>query len=100
MFDEVDAGVGGGAAEAVGRRLKRLAAADQVLCVTHLPQIAGFADQHYFVEKQTVKGRTVASVERLEGEGRAREIGRMLSGRKVTEEALRQAEQLMKLAAE
>ena len=100
VFDEVDAGVGGSAAEAVGRRLKKLAASSQVLCVTHLPQIAGFADHHYFVEKHAVKGRTLASVAELGGAERTREIGRMLSGERVTPEALRHAETLLKLAAE
>ncbi len=100
VFDEVDAGVGGSAAEAVGRRLKGLSRASQVICVTHLPQIAGFADHHYSVEKHNVKGRTVAAVEELTPEARTREIGRMLSGERVTPEALRHAEQLIKLAAE
>src|SRR5579863_1291305 len=62
VFDEVDAGVGGSAAEAVGRRLKKLAASAQVLCVTHLPQIAGFADHHYYVEKHAERGRTVTTI--------------------------------------
>jgi DNA repair protein RecN (Recombination protein N) len=96
VFDEVDAGVGGGAAEGVGRRLKKLSVANQVLCVTHLPQIAGFADHHYRVEKLESHGRTVAAVEELHGEARTREIGRMLSGQKLTEEALRNAEQLIR----
>jgi DNA repair protein RecN (Recombination protein N) len=100
VFDEVDAGVGGGAAEAVGRRLKRLAATNQVLCVTHLPQIAGFADQHYSVSKRESNGRTVATIEELDAEARKREIGRMLSGERITPEALRHAEQLMKAAGE
>jgi DNA repair protein RecN (Recombination protein N) len=100
VFDEVDAGVGGSAAEAVGRRLKRLAASSQVLCVTHLPQIAGFADHHYYVEKRSAKGRTFASIEELSPSERTREIGRMLSGERVTPEALRHAEQLLKMAAE
>jgi DNA repair protein RecN (Recombination protein N) len=100
VFDEIDAGVGGSAAEAVGRRLKKLAATSQVLCVTHLPQIAGFADHHYLVEKQTVKGRTLAAIEELTPSGRTREIGRMLSGERVTPEALRHAEQLIRLGAE
>lgn len=99
VFDEVDSGVGGGAAETVGRRLKRLAAFDQVLCVTHLPQIAGFADHHYHVEKRETDGRTVAVIEELTGEARVREIGRMLSGRRLTDEALRHAEQLIRLAS-
>lgn len=96
VFDEVDAGVGGSAAEMVGRRLKKLAATAQVLCVTHLPQIAGFADHHYYVEKHSSKGRTTVSIEELSPAERTREIGRMLSGERVTPEALRHAEQLIK----
>jgi DNA repair protein RecN (Recombination protein N) len=99
VFDEVDAGVGGSAAESVGRRLKKLSAANQVICVTHLPQIAGFADHHYFVEKHSQRERTVASVQELSPEARTREIGRMLSGERITQEALRHAEQLLKMAA-
>ncbi len=99
VFDEVDAGVGGSAAEAVGRRLKKLSGANQVICVTHLPQIAGFADHHYFVEKHSEQGRTVASIEELAPGARTREIGRMLSGERITQEALRHAEQLLKMAA-
>jgi DNA repair protein RecN (Recombination protein N) len=95
VFDEVDAGVGGGAAEGVGRRLKRLAASNQVLCVTHLPQIASFADHHYVVEKQEAKGRTVAIIRELDAPARTREVGRMLSGQKLTPEALKNAEQLI-----
>ena len=100
VFDEVDAGVGGSAAEAVGRRLKKLASSSQVLCVTHLAQIAGFADHHYSVEKHTERGRTVTGIQELEPAARTREIGRMLSGERVTPEALRHAEQLIKAAAE
>jgi ATPase involved in DNA repair len=95
VFDEVDAGVGGRAAEGIGRRLKKLAAADQVLCVTHLAQIAGFADHHYVVEKHESRGRTVASVDELDRAGRVREIGRMLSGEMLTSEALKHAERLI-----
>ena len=99
VFDEVDAGVGGSAAEAVGRRLKKLAGSHQVLCVTHWPQIAGFADHHYYVAKHASKGRTWVAIERLSPEERTREIGRMLSGERVTREALQHAEQLLKAAA-
>ncbi len=99
VFDEIDSGIGGGVAEAVGRRLKKLAAVNQVLCVTHLAQVASFADHHYSVEKREVKGRTVAEIEELTGEARTREIGRMLSGQKVTAEALKHAEQLIRLGA-
>jgi DNA repair protein RecN (Recombination protein N) len=100
VFDEVDAGVGGGAAEGVGRRLKRLAAASQVLCVTHLAQIASFADHHYRVEKHEIKGRTVASVEDLNAEARVQEVARMLSGQKLTPEAVRHAEQMIRMAGQ
>lgn len=98
VFDEVDAGISGRAAEGVGRRLKKLAAANQVLCVTHLAQIACFADHHYVVEKLESGGRTVARVEELEGEGRTREVGRLLSGETLTAEALKNAAQLLKAA--
>jgi DNA repair protein RecN (Recombination protein N) len=99
VFDEVDAGVGGSAAEGVGRRLKKLASANQVLCVTHLPQIASFADHHYRVEKRESKGRTVAVMEELDLDARTREVGRMLSGQKLTPEALKNAEQLIRQSA-
>jgi DNA repair protein RecN (Recombination protein N) len=98
VFDEVDAGIGGRAAESVGRRLKQIAASNQVLCVTHLAQIAGFADHHYCVEKQESKGRTVASIVELTGAARTSEVSRMLSGQS-TPEALKHAEQLIKLGA-
>jgi DNA repair protein RecN (Recombination protein N) len=99
VFDEVDAGVGGSAAEGVGRRLKRLAEASQVLCVTHLAQIASFADHHYRVEKYEVKGRTVAAVEELNAGARVQEVARMLSGQKLTPEALKHAEQMLRMAS-
>ena len=98
VFDEVDAGIGGGVAEGVGRRLKKLAAANQVLCVTHLAQIACFADHHYVVEKSEEKGRTVVAIEELDGAARTREIGRMLSGQKLTSEALKHAERLIEMS--
>lgn len=97
VFDEIDAGIGGAVAESVGRRLKTLAASSQVLCVTHLAQVAGFADHHYLVEKREIKGRTFAEIEELSAAARKQEIGRMLSGEKVTPEALKHAEQLIRL---
>ena len=99
VFDEVDAGISGRAAEGVGRRLKKLAASNQVLCVTHLAQIACFADHHYVVQKMEAEGRTVARVDEVKGDGRTREIGRLLSGEKLTPEALKNAEQLLRSAA-
>lgn len=95
VFDEVDAGVGGAAAAAVGKRLKILSRTNQVICVTHLAQIAGFADHHYAVSKREKKGRITTEIEELGLEERAREVGRMLSGEQITAEALRQAEQLI-----
>lgn len=96
VFDEVDAGVGGAAAEAVGLRLKKISTADQVLCVTHLAQIAGFADHHYLVSKRETKGRTVAELAELTSEERVREVGRMVSGQQLTEEALQHARKLIR----
>jgi DNA repair protein RecN (Recombination protein N) len=98
VFDEVDAGIGGSAAEGVGRRLKKLAVVNQVLCVTHLAQIAAFADHHYCVEKRESEGRTVAGIDELDRAGRTREVGRMLSGQELTPEALKHAERLIKSA--
>jgi DNA repair protein RecN (Recombination protein N) len=96
VFDEVDAGVGGAAAASVGKRLKMLSTTNQVICVTHLAQIAGFADHHYAVSKSEKNGRVVTQVQELDKKERAREIARMLSGETVTAEALKHAEQLMR----
>jgi DNA repair protein RecN (Recombination protein N) len=98
VFDEVDAGVSGKAAEAVGRKLRRIAEHDQVLCVTHLPQVASFAESHFSVAKHASRNRTFTTIEELDHDGRTREIGRMLSGERLTDEALRQAEQLIQFA--
>jgi DNA repair protein RecN (Recombination protein N) len=100
VFDEVDAGIGGRVAESVGQRLKRLARDTQVLCVTHLAQIACFADHHYFVEKSQRGGRTVTSVQYLPaGEARTAELARMLSGSRVTEAAIKHATAMLEQAA-
>lgn len=99
VFDEVDAGVGGAAAAAVGKRLKALSRSNQVICVTHLAQIASFADHHYAVTKREKKGRVTTEISELPREERAKEIGRMLSGEKITPEALKHAEQLMQAAS-
>ncbi|MGD0577900.1 MAG: DNA repair protein RecN, partial [Bryobacteraceae bacterium] len=99
VFDEVDSGVGGAAAEMVGRRLKRISRSSQVVCVTHLAQIAGFADHHYRVEKKESGGRVATTVQELPADERVREIGRMLSGQSLTEEALRHAARLVEECA-
>ena len=99
IFDEIDTGIGGRAAEAVGKKLKALSRGNQVLCVTHLPQIATFADHHYLIEKKQAAGRTRTSVRRIAGEERTEEIARMLSGAKLTETSLKHAEQMLKANA-
>jgi DNA repair protein RecN (Recombination protein N) len=96
IFDEIDSGIGGRAAEAVGRKLKVLAAGNQVICVTHLPQIASFADHHYAIEKREVAGRSRTRIRRLEPAERTEEIARMLSGAKLSETSRKHAEQLLK----
>ncbi len=96
VFDEIDIGIGGRAAEAVGRKLKTLAKRQQVVCITHLPQIAAFADQHFLIEKADKDGRTRTSVRRMEEAERAQEIARMLSGAKLTDTGLEHARQLLK----
>jgi DNA repair protein RecN (Recombination protein N) len=95
VFDEVDAGIGGEAATAVGEKLRGVACGRQVLCVTHLPQVAAFADVHYRVEKQEREGRTFTALVRLDGEERTREMARMLGGAKVTERTLEHARELI-----
>lgn len=99
VFDEIDSGIGGRAAEAVGKKLKSLARTSQVLCITHLPQIASFADHHYLIEKKEATGRTRTSVRLLNAEERTEEIARMLSGAKLTETSRQHAEQLLKANA-
>lgn len=95
VFDEIDIGIGGRAAEAVGQKLKALGRGQQVLCVTHLPQIAAFADQHMVAEKREVGGRTQTRIRTLDAEASTREVARMLSGAKVTETSLQHAAQLI-----
>jgi DNA repair protein RecN (Recombination protein N) len=94
IFDEIDAGIGGTTAENVGRRLKELSKHHQVLCVTHLPQIASQAQYHFKVEKVIIDDKTVVKVELLTGQKRKEEIARMLSGR-ITESSLFHAEELL-----
>jgi len=99
IFDEIDTGIGGRAAEAVGKRLKALSRANQVLCVTHLPQIATFADHHYLIEKKASADRTRTAVRLITGEERTEEVARMLSGAKLTDTSRKHAEQMLKTNA-
>jgi len=95
VFDEVDAGIGGGVAAAVGEKLHRLGRERQVLCVTHLPQIASRADHHIRIAKRTESGRTVTAVAPLDADGRVDEVARMLGGARVTPTTRRHAEEML-----
>jgi DNA repair protein RecN (Recombination protein N) len=100
IFDEIDSGVGGRVAESVGQRLKRLARDAQVLCVTHLAQIACFADSHFYVEKSARANRTITTIKPLAGEKeRAEELARMLSGSQITGDVLKHAATMLRQAA-
>jgi DNA repair protein RecN (Recombination protein N) len=98
IFDEIDIGIGGRSGEVIGRKLKSLARSHQVICVTHLPQIAAFADAHYTVSKHTVGGRTVSTIAALEGEARCQELAVMLGGPRYTASALAAARELIEKA--
>lgn len=98
IFDEVDSGIGGRVAEVVGRNLGELAKKRQVVCITHLPQIACFADSHFVIEKRTTRGRTETQVLLLEGREREDEIARMLAGVEVTAQARAHAREMLKNA--
>ena len=100
VFDEVDTGIGGRVAEAVGRRLKSLAASQQVLCVTHQPQIARFADHHYAIAKHVEEGRTITQIKELNHEARIAEIARMLGVSQEVATARETSEWLLKTASE
>jgi DNA repair protein RecN (Recombination protein N) len=100
VFDEVDAGVGGRAAVEIGRRLARLARSHQVVVVTHLPQVAAYADRHLLVDKASyVTGLTRSGVRELDGEARIAELARMLAGLDATETGRAHAEELLSTAA-
>lgn len=98
IFDEVDTGVSGETAEKVGRKLKSIAQGQQVICVTHLPQVAAFGDVHYFIQKVTLKGSAHMEVVELEKKSRIQEIARLISGEKITKTSLAHAEELLDLA--
>lgn len=98
VFDEIDAGIGGNTARVVGERLKALGKGRQVVCITHLPQVASLADVHFRLEKDVAEGQTSATVERLSGEGVVEEIRRMLGGERSDKAATRHARELLKAA--
>jgi DNA repair protein RecN (Recombination protein N) len=98
IFDEIDAGIGGGIAEVVGRKIRDISRRHQLFCITHLPQIACFADAHYRVSKRVQGGKTLVEVKRLEQEERLEEIARMLGGIKITDKTLEHAQEMLKNA--
>ena len=100
IFDEVDAGIGGRVADVVGSRLQALGEQFQVLCITHLPQIAARATTQFMIEKSVRRGRTVTRVERLDGSGRVEELARMIGGASVTEQVRASARELLDAGAE
>ena len=100
VFDEVDSGIGGAIADVVGRQLKQVSRDKQVLCVTHLPQIAAYGDAHFHVEKQTEGGRTRTIVRKLSHDERVEELARMVGGAKVTARARAHAEEMLRTARE
>ncbi|HEX2834071.1 MAG TPA: DNA repair protein RecN [Thermoanaerobaculia bacterium] len=100
VFDEIDAGIGGRVAEIVGRKLQELAARNQVICVTHLPQIASFGNTHFYVWKEDVKGHTRANIRRLDDEEeRVQELARMLGGESIPASAIAHARELLHATA-
>ena len=100
VFDEVDAGVGGKAAVEIGRRLAVLAGSAQVLVVTHLPQVAAFADRHVVVRKSSDGSVTTSGLETLDDAGRVQELSRMLAGLEESDTAMAHAEELLEMAQE
>ena len=100
IFDEIDTGIGGRIAEVIGRKLKQLAVSRQVICITHLPQIASLADSHNRVQKKTIKNRTIVEVQRLDAEERVKEIARMLAGERITDVTIAHAREMIEQARE
>ena len=100
IFDEVDTGVSGRVAQAIAEKISGIARASQVLCITHLPQVAAMADHHYFIAKEIVGDRTETKLARLNEADRVHELARMSAGTQVTKLALEHANELLALAAE
>lgn len=100
LFDEVDAGVSGLTAEKVGRKLKAISKGQQVICVTHLPQVAAFADSHFVLTKEAKKNQVKMEIQKLDNPSRIEEVARMISGEKITKTSLKHAEELIQEATE
>ena len=98
IFDEVDTGVSGRVAQAIAEKIAKIAANSQVLCITHLPQVAAIADYQYYIKKEINQGRTQTIVSELEPQNRVYEIARMLAGSEVTELTMEHAKELLAMA--
>ena len=98
VFDEVDTGVSGRVAQAIADKIYQISENSQVLCITHLPQVAAVADEHYFIEKEIVAGRTETSVRILSEKERVNEIARMLAGSEITKLTIEHAQELLAMA--
>jgi DNA repair protein RecN (Recombination protein N) len=98
IFDEIDSGIGGGVAEVLGKRLRFVASGRQVICVTHLPQVASQGEAHHHIFKKVANGRTVVSARRLKGKERIEEIARMLGGIEITKTTVKHAKEMLKFA--
>jgi DNA repair protein RecN (Recombination protein N) len=96
IFDEIDTGSSGVTASVVGEKLKRMSATRQIVCITHLPQIAGFADHHYLIEKTSDENSTRATVRELDGDEKITAIARLIGGKTVTPATLKSAQELMR----
>ncbi|MBW1605637.1 DNA repair protein RecN [Lactobacillus sp. Sy-1] len=100
IFDEVDTGVSGRVAQAMAEKISAIAETEQVLCITHLPQVAAIGDHHYFIGKQVVKDRTKTTIKKLDHDQQVTELSRMLAGKKVTKLTLEHASEMLKMASE
>ena len=98
LFDEVDTGVSGPTAEKVGKKLKSIAKGQQVICVTHLPQVAAAGDVHFYIQKSPTKGSVAMEISELKKQDRIQEIARLISGEKISKTSLAHAEQLLQEA--
>jgi DNA repair protein RecN (Recombination protein N) len=95
VFDEIDTGISGKVAADVGAKLYSISKRKQILCITHLPQIASYSDSHYYVEKNVLNGKTETGIRKLDDKSKVKEIARLLSGEKITEASIKSAEELI-----
>jgi DNA repair protein RecN (Recombination protein N) len=98
IFDEIDAGIGGRTAQAVGEKLSKLSSKYQILCVTHSPQIASLGDTHFLIKKENIDGKTSTRVHSIEGQQRINELARMLGGAEITKNTIVHAQEMLDMA--